>query len=49
LAAHLQFLQTHKAKQRNSKRATKPTHKDRKMNGKLMTKKARTGNKGYMQ
>ena len=27
--AHLQFFQPHKAKQKNSKRATKPTHQDR--------------------
>lgn len=28
LVAHLQFFQPHKVKQKNSKRATKPTHQD---------------------
>jgi len=34
LVAHLQFLQSHTAKHKNSKRAAKPTHKGKKINRK---------------
>jgi hypothetical protein len=47
--AHLQFFQPHKAKLRNSKRATKPTHQDRHemTTNKHDRKEGRSANSGF--
>jgi hypothetical protein len=39
LVAHLQFFQPHKAKQKNCKRATKPTRNDTTMDRQISTEK----------